>query len=106
MVGGGFLVITVSHPTFCCVEVGVVVEVGLGCDNTVSTNKCSKNTEKYYFLSKCYTSDRKCALSTCYRHHMSGLEVHSQSFKNHKGCYILQTSYLWHVLCLSRWSNF
>jgi len=29
--GGGFLVITVSHPTFCCV--GVVVEVGLGCDN-------------------------------------------------------------------------
>ena len=28
--GGGFLVITVSHPTFCC----VVVEVGLGCDNT------------------------------------------------------------------------
>ena len=28
-----FLVITVSHPTFCCVGVGVVVEVGLGCDN-------------------------------------------------------------------------
>ena len=27
---GGFLVITVSHPTFCCVEVGVVVEVGDG----------------------------------------------------------------------------
>ena len=25
--------ITVSHPTFCCVGVGVVVEVGLGCDN-------------------------------------------------------------------------
>ena len=22
------MVITVSHPTFCCVEVGVVVEVG------------------------------------------------------------------------------
>ena len=33
MVGGGFLVIIVSHPTFCCVGVGVVVEVGLGCDN-------------------------------------------------------------------------
>ena len=31
MVAGGFLVITVSHPTFCCV--GVVVEVSLGCDN-------------------------------------------------------------------------
>ena len=31
MVGGGwFLVITVSHPTFCCVGVGVVVEVGVG----------------------------------------------------------------------------
>ena len=28
--GGGFLVITVSHPTFCCVGVGVVVEVGVG----------------------------------------------------------------------------
>ena len=27
---GGFLVITVSHPTFCCVGVGVVVEVGVG----------------------------------------------------------------------------
>ena len=27
---GGFLVITVSHPTFCCVEVEVVVEVGFG----------------------------------------------------------------------------
>ena len=26
--GGWFLVITVSHPTFCCV--GVVVEVGVG----------------------------------------------------------------------------
>ena len=25
--------ITVSHPTFCCVGVGVLVEVGLGCDN-------------------------------------------------------------------------
>ena len=24
--------ITVSHPTFCCVGVGVVVEIGLGCD--------------------------------------------------------------------------
>ena len=31
--GGGFLVITVSHPTFFCVGVGVVVELGLGCDN-------------------------------------------------------------------------
>ena len=32
MVGvvGGFLVITVSQPTFCCVEVGVVVEVVVG----------------------------------------------------------------------------
>ena len=31
VVGGGwFLVITVSHPTFCCVGVGVVVEVGVG----------------------------------------------------------------------------
>ena len=30
---GGFLVITVSHPTFCCVVVEVRVEVGLGCDN-------------------------------------------------------------------------
>ena len=30
MVGGGFLVITVSHPTFCRVGVGVVVEVGVG----------------------------------------------------------------------------
>ena len=29
---GGFLVITMSHPTFCCVGVGVGVEVGLGCD--------------------------------------------------------------------------
>ena len=31
MVWGGwwFLVITVSHPTFCCVGVGVVVEVGV-----------------------------------------------------------------------------
>ena len=28
-----FLVITVSHPTFCCVGVGVVVEVELGCNN-------------------------------------------------------------------------
>ena len=28
----GFLAITVSHPTFCCVGVGVVVEIGLGCD--------------------------------------------------------------------------
>ena len=27
-VGGGFLVITVSHPIFCCV--GVVVEVRVG----------------------------------------------------------------------------
>ena len=27
---GVFLVITVSHPTFCCVGVGVVVEVGVG----------------------------------------------------------------------------
>ena len=27
---GGFLVITVSHPTFGCVGVGVVVEVGGG----------------------------------------------------------------------------
>ena len=27
---GGFLVITVSHPTFCCVGVEVVVEVGVG----------------------------------------------------------------------------
>ena len=26
---GGFLVITVSHPTFCCVG------VGLGCDNSI-----------------------------------------------------------------------
>ena len=25
--GGGFLVIAVSHPTFCCVRVGVVVVV-------------------------------------------------------------------------------
>ena len=33
VVVGGFLMITVSHPTFCCVGVGVVVEVGLGCDN-------------------------------------------------------------------------
>ena len=33
--GGGFLVITVSHTTFCCVGVGVVVEVGLGCDNSM-----------------------------------------------------------------------
>ena len=31
---GWFLVITVSHPTFCCVGVGVVVEVVLGCDNS------------------------------------------------------------------------
>ena len=35
--GGGFLMIIVSHPTFCCVVVGVVVgvvvEVSLGCDN-------------------------------------------------------------------------
>ena len=30
VVGGWFLVITVSHPTFCCVGVGVVVEVGVG----------------------------------------------------------------------------
>ena len=30
VVGGGFLVITVSHPTFCCVGDGVVVEVGVG----------------------------------------------------------------------------
>ena len=30
MVGGDFLVITVSYPTFCCVGVGVVVEVGVG----------------------------------------------------------------------------
>ena len=29
VVGGWFLVITVSHPTIC-VEVGVVVEVGVG----------------------------------------------------------------------------
>ena len=28
--GGWFLVITVSHLTFCCVGVGVVVEVGVG----------------------------------------------------------------------------
>ena len=28
--GGGLRVITVSHPTFCCVGVGVVVEVGVG----------------------------------------------------------------------------
>ena len=34
--GGGFLVITVSHPKFFCVGVGVVVEVGLGCDNCSS----------------------------------------------------------------------
>ena len=34
VVGGGFLVITVSHPTFCCVGVGVVVDVGFGCDNS------------------------------------------------------------------------
>ena len=36
VVVGWFLVITVSHPTFCCVGVGVgvVVEVGLGCDNS------------------------------------------------------------------------
>ena len=27
---GGFLVITVSHPTFCCVGVEVGVEVGGG----------------------------------------------------------------------------
>ena len=27
---GWFLVITVSHPTLCCVGVGVVVEVGVG----------------------------------------------------------------------------
>ena len=27
---GGFLVITASHPTFCCVEVGVGVVVGVG----------------------------------------------------------------------------
>ena len=31
---GGFLVITVSHPTSSCVVVEVVVEVGLGCDKT------------------------------------------------------------------------
>ena len=36
---GGFLVITVSHPTFCCVGVGVVVEVGLGCDNNMGCRK-------------------------------------------------------------------
>ena len=34
VVGGGFSAITVSHPTFCCVEVWVMVEVGLGCDKT------------------------------------------------------------------------
>ena len=28
--GGGFLVITVSHPTFSCVGVEVVVEVEVG----------------------------------------------------------------------------
>ena len=28
--GGCFILITVSHPTFCCVGVGVVVEVGVG----------------------------------------------------------------------------
>ena len=28
--GGWFLMITVSHPTFCCVGVRVVVEVGVG----------------------------------------------------------------------------
>ena len=27
--GGGFLVITLSHPTFCCIGVGVVAEVGV-----------------------------------------------------------------------------
>ena len=30
---GGFLVITVSQPTFCCVGVGFVVEVALGRGN-------------------------------------------------------------------------
>ena len=30
---GGFLVITVSHPTFCCVGVGLWLRLGLGCDN-------------------------------------------------------------------------
>ena len=29
VVGWWFLVITVSHPTFCCVGVGFVVEVGV-----------------------------------------------------------------------------
>ena len=33
VVGGGFLVITMSHPTFCCVGVGLMVEVGFGYDN-------------------------------------------------------------------------
>ena len=28
--GGGFLVITVSHPTLSCVVLEVVVEVGVG----------------------------------------------------------------------------
>ena len=66
MVGGGFLVITVSHPTFCCVGVGVVVEVGLGCDNhfillddtknvtvikiTFNNNKKKSNENSYFNL--------------------------------------------------------
>ena len=37
VMGHWVLMITVSHPTFCCDGVGVVVEVGLGCDNMTFT---------------------------------------------------------------------
>ena len=30
---GGFLVIPVSHPTFCCVVLWLRLWLGLGCDN-------------------------------------------------------------------------
>ena len=43
---GGFLVITVSHPTFCCVGFGVVVEIGVGCDNIVDV----KEFELHHFV--------------------------------------------------------
>ena len=35
---GGFLVITVSHPTFCCVGVGLWLRLGLGCDKKLTQN--------------------------------------------------------------------
>ena len=47
--GGGwwFFGDNVSHPTFCCVGVGVVVEVGLGCDNSGLSSTGIKRKFKY-----------------------------------------------------------